>query len=77
MAKKTLVLELDREADAGYIMLQPIGPGRATTQIMVDDRRLKGYVVLDLDKKGRLLGIELIGYASMLSGGRSGADADD
>jgi uncharacterized protein YuzE len=37
-------------------------------QIVVDDARLSGEVVLDLDARGRLLGIELIGYRSLLEG---------
>ncbi|MFF3065119.1 DUF2283 domain-containing protein [Oerskovia sp. NPDC057915] len=62
------MIEIDPEVDAAYITLQPIGDGDAVQQIVVDDSRLSGEVVLDLDAHGRLLGIELIGYRSMLDG---------
>ncbi|MBE7700787.1 DUF2283 domain-containing protein [Oerskovia sp. Sa1BUA8] len=62
------MIEIDPEVDAAYITLQPIGEGAATRQIVVDDERLNGEIVLDIDEEGRLLGIELIGYRSLLSG---------
>ena len=71
------MMEIDPEVDAAYITLQPIGDGDAVQQIVVDDARLHGEVVLDLDANGRLLGIELIGYRSMLDGGDGdGEDGD-
>ena len=63
------MIEIDPEVDAAYITLQPVGDGAAVRQIVMDDKRLAGEVVLDLDAEGRLLGIELIGYRSMLTGG--------
>lgn len=66
------VIEIDPEVDAAYITLQPISDGEAVRQIVVDDARLHGEVVLDLDAHGRLLGIELIGYRSLLEGGCGG-----
>lgn len=63
------VIQIDDEVDAAYIELQHIGEGQASQQIVVDDPRLAGDVVLDLDQNGRLLGIEFIGYRSLLSGG--------
>lgn len=62
------MIEIDPEVDAAYITLQPIAEGAAVRQIVVEDARLSGEVVLDLDVDGRLLGIELIGYRSLLDG---------
>lgn len=59
---------IDDEVDAAYVELQPIAPGAATTQILVDDARLAGDLILDLDSSGRLLGIEFLGYQSLLAG---------
>ncbi|MFD6091532.1 DUF2283 domain-containing protein [Oerskovia sp. NPDC060338] len=71
------MLKIDPEVDAAYIRLQPIGDGEAVRQIVVEDAQLHGEVVLDLDANGRLLGIELIGYRSMLDGGAGdGEDGD-
>ena len=62
------MIEIDPEVDAAYITPQPIAEGAAVRQIVVEDARLSGEVVLDLDADGRLLGIELIGYRSLLDG---------
>ncbi|GAA3212234.1 DUF2283 domain-containing protein [Oerskovia jenensis] len=62
------MIEIDPEVDAAYITLQPIAEGAAVRQIVVEDARLSGEVVLDLDADGRLVGIELIGYRSLLDG---------
>ncbi|WP_162259226.1 DUF2283 domain-containing protein [Oerskovia sp. Root918] len=62
------MIKFDDEVDAAYITLQHVGEGQAVRQIVVDDGRLSGEVVLDLDRAGRLLGIELIGYRSLLEG---------
>ncbi|KRD36549.1 hypothetical protein ASE27_08455 [Oerskovia sp. Root918] len=68
MAEDRVVIKFDDEVDAAYITLQHVGEGQAVRQIVVDDGRLSGEVVLDLDRAGRLLGIELIGYRSLLEG---------
>ena len=68
VAEDRVVITVDDEVDAAYIALQHIGEGQAVRQIVVDDARLSGEVVLDLDRRGRLLGIELIGYRSLLEG---------
>jgi uncharacterized protein YuzE len=58
-----LRLTWDREVDAGYLHLTDIGPGEAVTQrIVAGPKRGSGEVVLDFDRKGRLLGIEFIGH---------------
>ncbi|MFB9431608.1 DUF2283 domain-containing protein [Streptoalloteichus tenebrarius] len=57
----------DPEADASYVRLvDQIHPGEAVTQIVVEDDRLPGGVVLDLDADGRLLGIEVLGASRLL-----------
>jgi uncharacterized protein YuzE len=63
-----VTIVIDDEVDAAYVTLQPIAPGAATTQILVEDARLAGNLILDLDPNGRLLGIEFLGYRSLLAG---------
>lgn len=72
MTIQNLQIVIDNEVDAAYIQLRPAGHGGATTQLVVDDDKLKGEVILDLDQEGRLLGIELIGYVSLVTGGVTG-----
>lgn len=50
----------DRKANAAYIYLRDIGPGEAVTQCPVECKEVKGWIILDLDKAGRLIGIEVL-----------------
>ena len=50
----------DRSANAAYIYLTEIGTGEAAQQVFVDQAPSRGMIVLDVDKKGRLLGIEVL-----------------
>ena len=53
----------DPEADAAYAYLvDHIEPGEAVRQVIAHD----GDVVLDLDAKGRLLGVEVLGAKRLL-----------
>ncbi len=62
-----LGVKVDADADAAYIALRaPVEGEHWTTNIMVDDERLKGYVVLDVDVAGRLVGIELLGISELI-----------
>jgi uncharacterized protein YuzE len=54
----------DAEADAYYLPLATIGAGEAVAQKMI--KRKHGYVILDFDAKGRLLGVEVIGARKLL-----------
>lgn len=64
----TVTAEYDGEADAAYISFGAIVDDEAMQNIMIDDPRLKGgEIVVDLDSNGHVLGIELIGVATMLS----------
>lgn len=58
-------IRLDREADAAYI---PIGPepraGESARQIEVAVPG--GSVIVDLDRDGRLVGIEVLGATKVL-----------
>ncbi|WP_169988253.1 MULTISPECIES: DUF2283 domain-containing protein [unclassified Microbispora] len=57
----------DRENNVAYIYLvDEIGEGEAVTQIEVEDDELRGEIVLDLDREGRLLGIEVLGASRIL-----------
>ncbi|GAB3162739.1 DUF2283 domain-containing protein [Microbispora hainanensis] len=60
-------IEHDRENNVAYIYLvDEIGEGEAVTQIEVEDDDLRGEIVLDLDREGRLLGIEVLGASRIL-----------
>ena len=50
----------DRKANAAYIYLRDIGPGEAVMQCSVECDKAKGWIILDLDKSGRLIGIEVL-----------------
>lgn len=57
----------DVDADAAYFMVvDSIGPGEAVAQVEVEDERLRGHIILDLDKDGFLLGVEMIGASVQL-----------
>lgn len=54
----------DPDADAAYFsFVDAVGPGEAVQQVCVEDERLRGEVILDLDPRGFLLGVEVL-YAS-------------
>jgi uncharacterized protein YuzE len=56
-------IKYDPEADAAYVyLIDHIEPGEAVRQEVV----LDGGVVLDLDSKGRLLGVEVVYARSLL-----------
>jgi uncharacterized protein YuzE len=50
----------DRGGNAAYIYLKEIGEGEAVRQHLVDEPHTRGMIVLDFDKKGRLIGIEVL-----------------
>jgi uncharacterized protein YuzE len=58
----------DPEVDAAYIYLVPISRGSVHETVCVADEasELAGDVNLDLDKEGRLLGIEILGARRFL-----------
>ncbi|WP_169953346.1 DUF2283 domain-containing protein [Microbispora sp. H11081] len=60
-------IDHDSENNVAYIYLvDEIGEGEAVTQIEVEDDELRGEIVLDLDREGRLLGIEVLGASRIL-----------
>jgi uncharacterized protein YuzE len=58
----------DAQADAAYIRLIAIGPGSVADTVCVADEfpELRGDVNLDLDRNGRLVGIEIMGARRLL-----------
>ena len=57
----------DPEADAAYIHFQAeIAPGAAVRTVCVDEQEIDGMVNLDLDKTGRILGVEVLEAARLL-----------
>ena len=68
MTKRTLGT-YDQEADAAYFLIAPrIRKGQAVRQD-VHEIEGAGEIVLDFDKKGRLLGVEVLGARSLLKPG--------
>ncbi|MFJ4999114.1 DUF2283 domain-containing protein [Microbacterium sp. NPDC088619] len=61
-------LRYDSEVDAAYATIgRPIRPGEASRQVPVplpDD--LQGELILDFDRDGHLLGVEILGAARLL-----------
>jgi uncharacterized protein YuzE len=62
-----LELRLDESVDCAYVTLSAdIKRGNAVRQIVVEAEGLRGDIVIDLDGQDNVLGIEFIGYKSML-----------
>lgn len=66
MKKSNLRSSYDKEADAGYISLGDIANGEAVTQVVVEDKRLRGTIILDLDSSNQLLGIEFLDVTELI-----------
>jgi uncharacterized protein YuzE len=62
-------VEFDRAANIAYIYLKEIADGEAWRQELVAERHTRGMVVLDFDKKGRLIGIEVMAATRTLPQG--------
>lgn len=56
--------------DDAYFSFAPVSDGEVTANIMIEDPRLQGYVVLDLDASNKLVGIEIIGVSGVVRGGK-------
>jgi uncharacterized protein YuzE len=59
-------MTFDRASNAAYIYLKEIAPGEAERQHLVDEPHTRGMIVLDFDKKGRFIGIEILDAARAL-----------
>ena len=58
----------DPEADAAYIyVVDKIGPGEAKITRTWDDKKINATIAFDLSEDGKLLGIEIIPGANILS----------
>lgn len=63
----TIKITYEKFTDMAYIYLKdPIEPGESATTYEVDAKELKHSIILDIDKDGRLLGIEVFEASSML-----------
>ncbi len=51
----------DSQVKTVYIHLRDQQPGDAEHQCVVECDKAKGQIVLDIDKHGRLIGIEVLG----------------
>ena len=55
--------EYDKEVDAGYVYLEfPIKEGEAKKTIELNEN-----IILDFDKKGKLLGLEILDASKVLN----------
>jgi uncharacterized protein YuzE len=61
-----LRVTFDPQADAAYIALREITAGDARFQCVVECSDARGWIVLDLDSEGRLIGIEVLGASDGL-----------
>jgi uncharacterized protein YuzE len=69
-------LRFDGVADAAYLGLTEVAPGEAVEQVTVGRGRRRwwpwrrpqaaGYVILDFDRNGVLLGVEVVGARALL-----------
>lgn len=67
MKQIKLKLEVDPDANAGYIELsRALNSADKPRQIVIDDKRLNGEIVVDVNSSGHVLGIEFIGVREML-----------
>ena len=56
-----MIVTYDPETDAAYIYLDVPTPGSAARTLICDEPEAAGAFHLDLDKSGRLIGIEILG----------------
>ncbi len=57
----------DAAANAAYLSLvENVDAGESVSQVVVEDPRLRGEIILDLDKAGFLLGVEVLGATDLL-----------
>ncbi|NJP94149.1 DUF2283 domain-containing protein [Nonomuraea sp. FMUSA5-5] len=60
-------IEYGEENDVAYIYLADhIGKGEAVRQVVVDDDGLRGEVIIDVDRDGKVLGVEIVGATHVL-----------
>jgi uncharacterized protein YuzE len=58
----------DPEADAAYIyVVDKIAPGEAKITRTMDNKKINGTIAIDFNEDGKLLGIEIIPGANLLS----------
>lgn len=68
----------DSEADAAYVaIVDAARPGDAVAQVEVDDPRLLGQLVIDLDPSGRILGFEIFSAGAQVDSGTLASAATD
>lgn len=63
---ENLEIKWDLTVDAAYLALTDIGPGESVENIRVVDRAGSLVGVVDLDVRGRVLGIELLNATERL-----------
>ncbi len=61
-----LRVTFDRSANAAYIYLEPSATTPPARQVVLEERGVNGMVVIDVTKKGRMLGIEILGATKAL-----------
>lgn len=59
----------DSRANAAYIYLKDTAAGESAHQELVAERHTRGMVVLDFDRMGRLIGIEVMDATKTLPQG--------
>lgn len=62
----SMEITYDRVADAAYIRLVDIAPGEAVVQEVVPGEDGRSEIMLDFDRNGFLLGVEILGAEAIL-----------
>jgi uncharacterized protein YuzE len=67
MKRIPLSLDVDEEVDAAYIELPGLEQSiPLRVQIVIEDERLAGEIILDVDEDSRVVGIEFLGVSTLL-----------
>lgn len=65
-------VEGDLDGDDAFIWFGKVHDGEVVGNIMIEDDRLDGWVVLDLDANNRVTSIEIVGVGTVIRNGVEG-----
>ena len=69
MNVKRFTLKGELDDDDAYVSFGEVRDGEVCGNVMIEDERIDGYVVLDLDVNNRIVGIEIIGVSTVIRDG--------
>jgi uncharacterized protein YuzE len=65
-AMTEMQLTFDRRANAAYTYIEASETTPPAKQILIEDSSVRGMVIIDVNAKGRMLGIKVLGAAKAL-----------